>query len=94
MDETGGITEITKSAGTTQVVKLQGYVFEQLKKAVGPGLKKPKKDGFSVDGMVEAATFSSRLRLAFLLTACTKRSDSYFYTPVLSVFPKTLPVRC
>ena len=55
MDETGGIIEVTKVGGTTQVLRLQGHVFEQLKKAVGPELTKPKRDGFCVDGMVEAA---------------------------------------
>ena len=55
LDEKGGIMTVTRKGGTAEVVRLQGFVFEQLKKMVGPSLKKPSKDTFSVDGMIEPA---------------------------------------
>lgn len=55
MDEKGGIMTVTRKGGTAEVVRLQGHVFEQLKRKVGPTLRKPSKDAFCVDGMIEPA---------------------------------------
>ena len=55
MDERGGITTVTREGGTAEVVRLQGFVFEALKKAVGPILRKPSRDRFCVDGMIAPA---------------------------------------
>lgn len=55
LDEKGSITTMTRTGGTTEVVRLQGYVFEELKKMVGASLKKPSKDAFCVDGMIKPA---------------------------------------
>jgi hypothetical protein len=55
MDERGGVSTVKHAGGTSDVVRLQGYVHEQLKKAIGPSLVKPKKDGFCVDGMIGPA---------------------------------------
>jgi hypothetical protein len=54
-DEKGRLTTRTQPGGTTEVHALQGYVFEALKKIVGPELKKPKNNGYCVDALIEPA---------------------------------------
>ena len=44
-----------RPGGTVEVCELQGYVYNALKKIVGPNLKKPKRSGYCVDGMIEPA---------------------------------------
>jgi hypothetical protein len=56
MDEKGRIVKVTRTGGSAEICTLQGYVFEELRKKVGKNLSKPKKNGFSVDCMIEAAS--------------------------------------
>lgn len=55
MDEKGRITKRTTRGGTTEVRELQGYVHKALKKIVGGVLRKPQRNGYCVDGMIEPA---------------------------------------
>ena len=55
MDEKGRITKRRTSGGTAEVRELQGFVHEALKQIVGEGLRKPKRNGYCVDGMIEPA---------------------------------------
>ncbi|WP_203074079.1 hypothetical protein [Falsiroseomonas ponticola] len=55
MDEKGQITIRTRPGGSVEVLALQGYVFEELKKIVGDDLKKPTGNGYCVDGLIESA---------------------------------------
>lgn len=55
MDEKGRITKRKKSGGTTEILELQGFVYQALKKIVGEVLRKPKGNGYCVDGMIEPA---------------------------------------
>lgn len=55
MDERGRITKRTTIGGTTEVCELQGFVYRALKKSVGEELRKPKRNGYCVDGMIEPA---------------------------------------
>ncbi|MCW0198856.1 hypothetical protein [Sphingopyxis sp.] len=55
MDEKGRITTRSRPGGSVEVCELQGYVYKALKKIVGDDLKKPKRHGYCVDGMVEPA---------------------------------------
>lgn len=55
MDEKGRITKRKMSGGTIEVCELQGFVHKALKKIVGEELRKPKGNGYCVDGMIEPA---------------------------------------
>jgi hypothetical protein len=55
MDEKGNVTTRKRTGGDVQVRALQGYVFEALKKIVGEILKKPKANGYCVDGHIASA---------------------------------------
>lgn len=55
MDEKGRITKRTTRGGTKEVRELQGFVYKALKKIVGEELRKPKRNGYCVDGMIEPA---------------------------------------
>lgn len=55
MDEKGRITTRSRPGGSYEVRELQGYVYEALKEIVGKELKKPKRGGYCVDGMIERA---------------------------------------
>lgn len=55
MDEEGRITTRTHPGGSIKVRELQGYVYKALKKIVGDDLRKPKRNGYCVDGMIEPA---------------------------------------
>ena len=52
LDEKGRITKRQTIGGTTEVLELQGFVHKALKKIVGGGLRKPKSNGYCVDGMI------------------------------------------
>ncbi|MBC9209803.1 hypothetical protein IBL26_23400 [Roseomonas aerophila] len=55
MDEKGRITTRVRPGGSLEITELQGYVYQELKKIVGKDLKKPKRNGYCVDGMIEPA---------------------------------------
>jgi hypothetical protein len=55
MDEKGRITKRTTSGGTTEVLELQGFVYKALKEIVCEELRKPKRNGYCVDGMIAPA---------------------------------------
>ena len=55
MDETGKIITVTRTAATTEVCALQGYVYQALKAILGGALTKPTKSGFAVDGVIAPA---------------------------------------
>ena len=55
MDEKWRVTRSTRPGGTSEVKALQGHVFAELKKLVGEELRKPKRNGFCVDGMIGPA---------------------------------------
>lgn len=55
MDEKWRVTKSTRPGGTFEVKALQGHVFAELKKVVGKELRKPKRNGFCVDAMIEPA---------------------------------------
>ena len=55
MDEKGGIMTVTRAGGTAEVVRLHGFISEQLRRKVGPTFKKPTRDLLCVDGMIAPA---------------------------------------
>lgn len=54
-DEKGGVRLVTREGGTSEVRALQGYVYAALKRIVGKDLRKPKRYGYCVDGMIRPA---------------------------------------
>ncbi len=55
VDEKGRITTHNRDAATIEVLQLQGYVYEALKKIIGDRLTKPKRHGYCVDAMIQGA---------------------------------------
>lgn len=53
LDEKGRITKHERGGGVVEVKQMQGYVYKALKRLVGPVLRKPKRNGYCVDGMIE-----------------------------------------
>lgn len=54
-DEKGSIITYEITGGSKEVVRLQGYVYEEIKKILGTDLTKPGEGGYCVDGMIEPA---------------------------------------
>ncbi|WP_156375779.1 hypothetical protein [Methylobacterium sp. Leaf125] len=54
-DEKGSIVIYDITGGSKEVVRLQGYVYEEIKKIFGADLTKPGESGYFVDGMIEPA---------------------------------------
>ncbi|WP_156467594.1 hypothetical protein [Methylobacterium sp. Leaf102] len=54
-DEKGSIVTYEVTGGLKEVVKLQGYVYEEIKKIIGVDLTKPAEGGYCVDGMIGPA---------------------------------------
>jgi hypothetical protein len=52
LDEKGRITRIEHPERSSEVVALQGYVWEALKKHTEARLTKPTRNGFTVDGVI------------------------------------------
>lgn len=81
MDEKGGVMIVTRTGGTAEVVRLQGFVSEQLKKKVGPTFMKPSKDTFCVDGLIEPANLLIEIKTG------TSPHDLYEAVGQLHMYP-------
>jgi hypothetical protein len=55
LDEKGGVTKHKRGGGIIEVTQMQGYVYKALKKILGRVLRKRKRNGYCVDGMIEPA---------------------------------------
>ncbi|WP_279359107.1 hypothetical protein [Methylobacterium indicum] len=55
MDEKGRLTKRTTPGGNIQVHELQDYVYSALKNIIGEELRKPKNNGYCVDGFISRA---------------------------------------
>lgn len=54
-DEKGSIVTYEIKGGSKEIVRLQGYVYEEIKSIFGSKLKKPGANGYCVDGMMQSA---------------------------------------
>lgn len=54
-DEKGSIVSYEIIGGSKEFIRLQGYVYEEIKKIFGADLTKPGEGGYCVDGMIEPA---------------------------------------
>jgi hypothetical protein len=55
LDEKGRVKTVTSTGRTKEVEELQGFVWKELKRLVGPSLTKPTKHGYAVDAMISGA---------------------------------------
>ena len=87
MDEMGRITSRTRPGGSIEVRELQGYVYKALKIIVGQELRKPKRNGYCVDGMIEPANL--------LIEIKTGTSAHCIYEAVgqLELYPRLIGIR-
>ncbi len=87
LDEKGRITTRTRPGGTVEVRELQGYVHKALKKIVGEALRKPKRKGYCVDGMVEGSNL--------LIEVKTSTSAHSIYEGVgqLNLYPSLIGIK-
>tara|TARA_R110001606_G_scaffold137327_5_gene275229 strand:+ start:1325 stop:2338 length:1014 start_codon:yes stop_codon:yes gene_type:complete len=87
LDERGRITTYSRPGGTVEVRELQGYVHEALKKIVGNSLKKPKRKGYCVDGMVECANLLIEIKTS------TSASSIYEGVGQLNLYPSLIGIK-
>ena len=87
MDEKGRITTRTRPGGSVEVRELQGYVYQALKKIVGADLRKPERNGYCVDGLIEPANL--------LIEIKTGTSPHCIYEAVgqLQLYPRLIGIR-
>jgi hypothetical protein len=88
LDEKGRTKKVTTGGGTREVIELQGYVWEELKKLVGDPLSKPQSRGYSVDAMIEAANMLIEIKTGI------SAQDIYGAVGQLALYPSliSLPV--
>jgi hypothetical protein len=86
LDEKGRITKRTVPGGTTEVRELQGYVFKALKKIVGEELRKPKRNGYCVDGMIEPANLLIEIKTS------TAAHSIYEAVGQLNLYPRLIGI--
>src|ERR1700686_4898168 len=55
LDEQGRTVKIEHPGGSAEFLALQGFVWQALKELAGDELKKPTRNGFAVDGILESA---------------------------------------
>lgn len=87
MDEKGRITTRTRPGGSVEVRELQGYVYNALKKIIGDDLKKPKRNGYCVDGLIEPA------KLLIEIKTGTAAYCIYEAVGQLNLYPRLIGIR-
>lgn len=87
LDERGHVVTVHFPARTTEVVALQGYVWEDLKKLLGANLTKPMRGGFSVDGVIAAADILLEIKTS------VAAHDVYAAVGQLSLYPSLIGLR-
>jgi hypothetical protein len=84
LDEKGRVTKVTTTGGTKQVVALQGFVWEELKRLVGDALSKPTRDGYAVDAMIMTA------KLLIEIKTGVSARDVYEAVGQLALYPSLI----
>lgn len=87
MDEKGRITTRTQAGGSVEVTELQGYVYQALKRIVGDDLRKPKRNGYCVDGMIERANLLIEIKTG------TAAHCIYEAVGQLNLYPRLIGIR-
>lgn len=87
VDENGRVTVVEFPARTAQVVQLQGYVWAALKKHVGAKLRKPTRNGYVVDAVINSENLLIEIKTG--VAAC----DIYEAVGQLSLYPSLIGLK-